>query len=88
MVIHLSKWKASAPVGDMGTGLKALKMLLELPQIKKVGVTLLGTPFVSLTHHADINHRRCNKSVARLSDLHERLCGAERNGSERRSHRV
>lgn len=54
VIVHLSRWKQlvneSTPSGensivgdtDMGPGMSALRTLLGLSQIKKVGVTLLG----------------------------------------------
>lgn len=44
VVIHLSKWKESCSddLGNMGRGWESLKLMLELGQIKKVGVTIQG----------------------------------------------
>lgn len=53
-ILHLSKWMVQS--GEQAAGFQKLKTLLELSQIKKVGVTLLGKP--------DVPVHITNRSVA------------------------
>lgn len=88
VILHVQKW-----VGDregFRLAIQALKVILELPQIKKVGVNLMGrfilsTVFETLT---SVQPRGREEGMEGSPYIDEGLCGVESNDANRRPGRV